>query len=1166
MAMSIDFICSNPECRKELEVGDELAGKKARCPKCKTVVVVPRAESVGGRETGRGGEEDPPAEGGVEALDAHLSRKRGEEAPFETQEEIAHGGMGAVILARDKAIQRELAVKVMRPQIADSEEHRLRFLEEAQVTGQLEHPNIVPIHELGKDAEGNLYFTMKLVKGRSLGQIIEEMRGEGASRQDAKTPGEDGGMKGKGPRSKRRPQRGSALQSRESPAEAERTSGLETDQAERGIGEPSVRASATVSLPDLLNIFLKVCDGIAFAHSRGVVHRDLKPDNIMVGEFGEVQIMDWGLAKVASPGRAGSQPASSEAETEPAGSRRAQDAHEADTKPADERSSSNAPLRRTDSHTSDTVRSVRIDSDVALTMEGAVSGTPAYMPPEQAEGKIDQIDHRSDIYSLGAILYEILTLERPIEGKTQYEVLLKVAEGRIIRPEQRAPGRQIPKELSAVTLKAMEKRRRKRYQSVPELAQDIRLFLEGRAVSAKEDSFVESVVKLVKRNKPVTAAVGAAALVVIVLTVLFIGRVRSERDRALDSERKALVDRKAAQDAREEQRKTALAASRKFAMQAIRAAEGGRWDEARRRAEDVVTVAPDSPWGPYTEGVFASLQDDLEAAASHFRKALELDPRHKQSRAALSDLLARQGDVEQARKFLVDIDAQTDWRTLLRAGRTLYAARQWKESQFAGKRALELMERKNDTSTRVELTTRQEMVVLIKDCQDQIEAEDAMAACEGFLDELKGLHPTERVRRVKKKLEEVNDAKVTLEVTVENGEWVNVSVGSEDMRFIAPLKGLTIRRLHVRGRAVRVLTPLSGMPLARFSMEYTPVDDLSPLRGMPLRFLGCKGLGRLRDITPLSGMPLEFAEFEHCGLLEDIAPLNGAPLRELGLQWTGVSDINALQGTPLEHLRAPNGVTDISALKGAPLKRLSLGSDVSDLGPLAGSPLETLSMGAAKITDLSPLQGLPLKSLTIGHCAATDMTPLRGLPLQTLNCGSSALSDLSFVGDMPLQSLSISMLDEIHKLIYELRPTLLDDLGLIAATRWLTDKNLRAAGVHVNFKTVGRERRLPRQLETTFFRAIQEAVYNIARHAHARNVIISLHFRKRAIRVHIRDDGRGFDVQEAIDSKDRPRGLGLLGMKERVELISGSLNIRSQSGGGTEIVIEIPLAGEGANG
>jgi len=158
------------------------------------------------------------------------------------------------------------------------------------------------------------------------------------------------------------------------------------------------------------------------------------------------------------------------------------------------------------------------------------------------------------------------------------------------------------------------------------------------------------------------------------------------------------------------------------------------------------------------------------------------------------------------------------------------------------------------------------------------------------------------------------------------------------------------------------------------------------------------------------------------------------------------------------------------------------------------------------------------------------------------------------------QALSINILDEVHRLIYELRPTLLDDLGLVAATRWLVDNNLGDAGIAVSFKILGRERRLPPQLEATLFRVIQEAVYNISRHARAKNAQVTLHFKRGMVQVDIKDDGVGFDVKEAISSKERPRGLGLLGMKERIELIKGSLSISSRPGGGTEIHIEIPTS------
>jgi PAS domain S-box-containing protein len=158
-----------------------------------------------------------------------------------------------------------------------------------------------------------------------------------------------------------------------------------------------------------------------------------------------------------------------------------------------------------------------------------------------------------------------------------------------------------------------------------------------------------------------------------------------------------------------------------------------------------------------------------------------------------------------------------------------------------------------------------------------------------------------------------------------------------------------------------------------------------------------------------------------------------------------------------------------------------------------------------------------------------------------------------------IQSIAIRTLDEIHKVIWELRPTLLDDLGLTEAVEWLAETNLEAMGVTVNLETVGVERRLPNKVETALFRIIQEAITNISRHAEAESASISLEFEDDYIAVHIEDDGQGFDFDKAIGSTRTGRGLGLLSMRERVELLSGMLDIRSQLGQGTQINIQIPV-------
>ena len=871
------LICAN--CGAEIPIPvaapDESLGDTATSPTDLPTVVDPQHKA------------DPAGDGSVESMLGDCGSGR-----YSEQQTIGKGGMGEIVLCVEQNVRREVAMKRLLPTAAKHARQRARFVQEAQVTGQLEHPNIVPIHELGRDSRGAIYFTMKLVKGRSLGEILHASR-----------DGEE-----------------------------------------------------THSLGELLGIFLKVCDGVAFAHSRGVVHRDLKPANIMVGDFGEVLVMDWGIARILGrdeiPGQGGE----------------------------------------------NIVQSSRHDADTPAmhTLAGSVMGSPQYMPPEQAAGEIDKIDHRSDIYSLGAILYEILTLKRPFEGGDARAIVTKVIEGKIHSPERRAPGREIPRELSAVAMKCLAKYRGKRYASVPDLQRDISLYLEGRSVSAAPDTFAQALVKLIKRNRGISAALAAASVILIVLTAVFVVRLKGERDNAVASELKAVT-------AQQRQRATALAASKRFAMQAIRAAETGRWDEARRRVTDAETVALSSPWGPYARGMFARTNKDYPVAADLFRKALGTDPDHTESKAALSETLVRVGDLDQAKKLLSGAGDITDWRTMLKVGQTLYDTERWKDCLVVFKRAIELMAKAKDAPKGLRVATEKEV-------RKKIIRARAKALCIGFAEEIKNLPPKEQIKRVEAKLEEISGKEVKIpdvEIKIENGEWIQAGFPHRTTAFLDPLRGLRLQSLTIANTLATDLEPLKGMPLVYLNCSSTWVVSLKPLEGMPLKDLQCRGTAII-DLSPLRGMPLTSLG---CSLspVSDLGPLKGMGLKELSIHETNVTDLTPLKGMNLEKLRV--GVTkikDLGALKGMQLESLDCGrTPVSDLAPLKGMSLTCLNISETKVTDLGPLKGLKLTNLAIAGTKVTDLTPLKGMPLTSLACSVTPVSDLNLLKGMPLKELFV---------------------------------------------------------------------------------------------------------------------------------------------------------------
>jgi len=303
---------------------------------------------------------------------------REHEGRYRVVDEIGRGGIGRVLLALDEHMGREVAIKELLPQFLDSgssdpitnrSQSELRFLTEARITGNLEHPGIVPVYELGQRSDGTVYYVMKLVRGQTLQSALknQDLRGR----------------------------------------------------------------------LNLVPRYIEVCNAIAFAHSHGVIHRDLKPDNIMLGEFGETLVLDWGLAKIKDQ--------------------------------RDLRGSEIAGF----------INRLR-ENSISETAMGVPMGTPQYMPPEQALGDVANIDEASDVYTLGAILYEILTGRPPHQEKTPMQTILAVLDKPIIVPQTVEP--ECPPELAAIAMRALSMDKAQRYASAAELVEEVERFQQGRLV------------------------------------------------------------------------------------------------------------------------------------------------------------------------------------------------------------------------------------------------------------------------------------------------------------------------------------------------------------------------------------------------------------------------------------------------------------------------------------------------------------------------------------------------------------------------------------------------------------------------------------------------------------------------------------------------------------
>jgi WD40 repeat protein/serine/threonine protein kinase len=366
----------------------------------------------------------------------------------------AKGGLGQVSAALDQELDRPVALKEIQDRHADEPHSRARFVQEAEITGKLEHPGIIPVYGLGHDVSGRPFYAMRFIQGDSLKEASAAFHGDAALKRDA-------GARG-------------------------------------------------ARLRELLRRFTDVCDAVAYAHSRGVLHRDLKPGNILLGPYGETLLVDWGLAKaVGAP---------------PAG----------------------PPSHEGSSLTRGPIRLSGLSGSRAETVAGSIVGTPAYASPEQVAGRLDLLGPASDVYGLGATLYALLTGRPPVDSNDLEEVLRRVRKGEI--PPPRSIDSTIPRPLEAICLKAMALKADDRYPSARALAEDVTRCLDDAPVSAYPEPVSVRAGRWMRQHRMLVTSTAAGLIFGSVVLVAY-EVVLAGMNRELDAKNVELADKNRELDA-----------------------------------------------------------------------------------------------------------------------------------------------------------------------------------------------------------------------------------------------------------------------------------------------------------------------------------------------------------------------------------------------------------------------------------------------------------------------------------------------------------------------------------------------------------------------------------------------------------------------------------------
>ncbi len=882
---------------------------------------------------------------------------------------IGVGGMKSIVRASDRDTGRDVAMAEMREE--KKKGFSKQFVREARLAANLEHPNIVPVHEIGIKKDGSPYFTMKLVRGENLAYIIDRLDDEKSF------------------------------------------------------------YSKQFNLHHRLRIFIKVCDAIAFAHSRGVIHLDLKPENVQIGEFGEVLVLDWGLAKLI-----GSQ--------------------DDEDEPPQDNQTKNPP--------NDRPLMERIgNGSVEITMDGVIKGTPGYMAPEQVAGKNKEKDERTDIYALGAILYSLLTFQKPVDGDNPQIMMLNTLEGNIPTPRKRAPDKNIPKSLEAVVVKALALRKENRYQTVKELSNDIDAFLGGFATSAEKATLLKRLVLMVKRHKALASVVTA----LIAISFVFGAYVLAEYQR-----------------------------------------QWGNWTEAFSRNFTTHSASLDGLifLNPEMNAAVPPWRTDTEGLEMKPMEWMWLDDVAIRGDCKIVATIKNTGAPGQLEICLNSEKAPLLAPTFVPRGYSFQFGAWYGRGDTVSKNSVSQPPDSTVSSPsryqsgaihKIVVTRRNGRISMTVDGEESVSMKDffplrghslsgvgirshalstslvslrvyrwALPEATSPLvagDTLLEAHlPNEAVAKYLTIAHDSTDPeivanaflraflaassnniadqnKIMREVKAHMIEQFPSSEQTRELleqevlflwknkRFDEALNHMpTVFRTFPHTRVALKILQIRHYPLPRntaqellawiaktqhvrsINIANLGVTSLEPLSKMKLNALNCSR-NNIRDLSPLKKMPLHKLRCDQCGLTS-LAPLKGMNLHNLIISGNDIADLSPLKDMPLERLRCRlNRITDISPLKGAPLMRLECGGNaITSLKPLARAPLVFLGCRINKIKSLAPLKGMRLFVLDCQRNPIENISPLAGMPLRELYINGCPVDNITALKSCPaLETLAI---------------------------------------------------------------------------------------------------------------------------------------------------------------